>query len=70
MQVLGVIDGYPCVSLSSQNTQPKSINDAESASGSGLKSLFDFLDAHPEVQWIITAACVKFIDVSSILKGN
>jgi len=45
-----VIDGYPCKSLSKQNSQARSFLDESSKSGEGFKALKDYVDyASPSV---------------------
>ena len=46
--------GFPCTSVSSQNTSPKSFSDPSSATGGGFQSLLSYCDYNDELEWVIT----------------
>ena len=50
----GLTIGYPCTSLSPQNSDPKAFTDTDSPSGSGFQALLDYVDYNPELEWVVT----------------
>ena len=52
-QVLAVLLGYPCCSLSAQNVAPKSIKDKKSSSGGGYDAFIKFVKSSPQLQLAI-----------------
>lgn len=46
--------GFPCTSISAQNSCPSSFLDAASATGSGFRSLLDYCDYNDELEWLVT----------------
>ena len=52
-EVDGIIAGYPCQSISAQNTKPKSFRDKRSATGSGFHSISKYVEKNPTVQWVL-----------------
>ena len=58
--VQGAICGYPCKSVSAQNSDPKSIRDASSTSGAGFRSLMKFVDSQPDLQWVVFENVARF----------
>eukprot|EP00930_Biecheleria_cincta_P080184 TRINITY_DN6829_c0_g1_i1.p1 TRINITY_DN6829_c0_g1~~TRINITY_DN6829_c0_g1_i1.p1 ORF type:complete len:555 (+),score=48.01 TRINITY_DN6829_c0_g1_i1:91-1755(+) len=57
-KVKGLLDGYPCTSISSQNTRPASFLNSSSATGNGFRFLLgfvDYCDADGDyLEWILT----------------
>ncbi|CAK9085947.1 Uncharacterized protein SCF082_LOCUS40690 [Durusdinium trenchii] len=53
-KVKGMTMGFPCTSVSSQNTSPKSFSDPSSATGGGFQSLLSYCDYNDELEWVIT----------------
>ena len=54
LEVTGLTMGYPCKSLSSQNSDPKAFTDSESTSGGGFRALLDYVDYNPDLEWVVT----------------
>ena len=54
LEVTGLTIGYPCKSLSPQNSDPKAFTDADSTSGGGFKALLDYVDYNPHLEWVVT----------------
>ena len=54
MEVTGLTIGFPCKSISSQNSSPKSFADEESTTGGGFRALLDYCDYDVNLEWVIT----------------
>ena len=50
----GLSIGFPCKTLSSQNSDPKSFKDVTSSTGGGFRALLDYCDYNPNLEWILT----------------
>ena len=52
-EVVGVVLGYSCRSLSAQNPKQKSILDKNSSSGEGFHAFTKYIERSPDVQWAL-----------------
>ena len=52
-EVDGIVAGYPCQSISAQNTKPQSFRDKRSATGSGFHAFSKYVEKNPSVQWAL-----------------
>ena len=50
VEVVAVVLGYPCRSLSSQCAHPKAFTDKQSSTGAGYDAFIKFVDNHPSLQ--------------------
>ena len=53
-QVDGLLVGFPCKSISGQNTRPAAFTNASSTTGGGFDSLMKFVDRNIDsLQWVV-----------------
>ena len=52
-QVVGVILGYSCRSLSAQNCNSQSFLNKNSSTGAGFHAFVRFMESSPDVQWAL-----------------
>ena len=52
-EVIGLVCGYPCRSLSSQNTDPKSFLDGKSTTGMGFRSLMGYVASSENLRFCL-----------------
>lgn len=52
-EVAGLVAGYPCKSISGQNSAPQSFRNKTSSTGSGFRATISYVESAPELQWIL-----------------